>query len=177
MPLLGNVKVSWTSFPFCNNTIQILSKAPNAAWELLEYILITGGDSTILLSKEGIESVTELGASCLTSHLRKLDSMISASFCHVKGCDTCLLLPNPECVVSHLETLDLKRKTWMGWILKWSGKNLRWSSEDFARRVTERDVGRGNVGHWDLKLLLPCRGDRHPRRMSLWFLCFWVNAA
>lgn len=117
MPLLGNVKISWTSFPFCNNTIQILSKAPNAAWELLEYILITGGDSTILLSKEGIESVTELGASCLTSHLRKLDSMISASFCHVKRCDTCLLLPNTECVVSHLETLDLKRKTWMGWIL------------------------------------------------------------
>lgn len=118
VPLLGNLKISWT--PFRNNTIHILSKAPNAAWQLLEYILITDGDSTILLSKEVTESVTELGDGhpvWLLTWLRKRDSTISASFCHMKGCDTCLLLPHTQRVVSHLDTLDLKRKTRMGWIL------------------------------------------------------------
>lgn len=146
----------------------LLSKASNVVWELLEYILITDGDLTILFNRGNtVRYLVWRWLSCLISQLvrRTRWKIIRKSLSHASKKTLFACYPTYEGKSQSRQ--DLKRKTWMGEFpdsVIWQKSQVKFKG--FARKRTVKGVGGEKVSHQDLDLLLSSRGDKHQKEQQ-----------
>lgn len=146
----------------------IIEQSLKCCWELLEYILITDGDSTILFKRGNtVRYLVWRWSSCLISQLvrRPRWKIIWKSLSHANK--TTLFSCYPTYEGKSQTRQDLKRKTRMGEFpdsVIWQKFQVKFKG--FARKRTVKGVGGEKVSHRDLDLLLPSRGDKHQKEQQ-----------
>lgn len=132
---------------FCEDMKQVLlSKASKAVWELLEYILIIHCDLTTRL-KRGYTLFPSLEMVVLFDFSASQENYVedkSESLCPMKIRKQCSFATQHVKENLRPENTGFKKKKhgWVNFLIWWSGRNPRWSPEDYPVKNSKK-CGKG----------------------------------